>query len=331
MSFACGACALGCVDCAEPQCPPQGREGFARAGRWPSAPGAAPRVRGRDGGSGDSPRPSSADAHPAKGLAGRTPAPPRLRSAGFPLQPSPSPPLPDLGGARPDPSGGDGGAARPGPLGPTTWGPSGGSQPLQALPPRARLWGPCEQLARTRRPASPPGPCSHARGSQPGREAADGAPGLRRRPGPGPRRPSESPATAGPARSARRGALAAAAGAPPVIRVIIRLGLQDGAGGALPPLAQGGVGAGPPDRSLSGRSCRASGALGVRSQAAARVWLRPSQPSSQLPAPNFTLPGSGTWGQKHRTSPNLGLSSVKWVRKDPCLQVVVKIHCVKSN
>lgn len=45
-----------------------------------------------------------------------------------------------------------------------------------------------------------------------------------------------------------------------LIRAIIRLGLQDGAVGALPPLAQAGVGAGSPDRRLSARrSCSASG------------------------------------------------------------------------
>lgn len=46
-----------------------------------------------------------------------------------------------------------------------------------------------------------------------------------------------------------------------LIRAIIRLGLQDGADRALPPLAQGRVGAGSPDRRRSVCSCSASGAL----------------------------------------------------------------------
>lgn len=74
-----------------------------------------------------------------------------------------------------------------------------------------------------------------------------------------------APATAGPCLVGAVTVALAAAGAFPwlprhLIRAIIRLGLQDGAGRALPPLAQGGVGAGFPDHRLSGRSCPASGA-----------------------------------------------------------------------
>lgn len=79
----------------------------------------------------------------------------------------------------------------------------------------------------------------------------------------------------------------AAAGAFPwlprhLIRAIIRLGLQDGAGGALPPLAQGRVGAGPPDRCLPRRSCRASGALSSKAEARglAAAWPVSTQPLS---------------------------------------------------
>lgn len=137
------------------------------------------------------------------------------------------------------------------------FGDSGGEHcPLRKTAPGASLAGSLRKTAvlerqtQTRFSAPGFGPLSDTRGSHPGPGAREGALGSDCR------HPwawaadvqVTAPATAGPYLV---GAEAFSWLHCHLIRAIIRLGLQDGAVGALPPLAQGRVGAGSPDRRLS--------------------------------------------------------------------------------